>query len=81
MATLTVKLPDALQARLAEAVRRRGSNRSAWVRDAIEAALAEDRGTKKGSALDQAVDLAGCVTGPADLSHGKRHLRGFGRDG
>jgi Arc/MetJ-type ribon-helix-helix transcriptional regulator len=78
--TITVKLPESLARRLDAEARRRGSARSVFVREAIEAALRrqDGRGTN-GSVLSHCRDLAGCVDGPSDLSYAARHMRGFGR--
>jgi predicted transcriptional regulator len=77
--TLTLKLDDALCARVVGLAKQRGATQSAVVRDAITAYIEKRRGAPLGSALALAKDLAGCVTGPADLSTKKAHLRGFGR--
>ncbi len=79
MKTLSLKLEDALYARVLAAAKRQGTTQSAVVRDAILARLESHRDRALGSALDLAKDLAGCVTGPSDLSTNKAHLRGFGR--
>jgi|RhiMetdeSRZDD1v2_1073273.scaffolds.fasta_scaffold182533_4 predicted DNA-binding protein len=80
MRTVTIKLPEGLTTRLDNLVRRRATSRSAFVREAVEAALAQAGDGGKGSCLDLARDLAGSITGgPRDLSSGKRHLKGFGR--
>jgi predicted transcriptional regulator len=76
--TITFKLPDALAARLDGAARRRNRTRSELVREALERHL-DARTTAAGSCLDLARDLAGSVSGPADLSSSRRHLRGYGR--
>jgi len=76
---LTLKLDGSLYARVVALAKRRGTTQSAVVRDAIKAALDKHKRPYVGSALDLAKDLAGCVTGPADLSTKKTHLRGFGR--
>lgn len=79
MKTLSLKLDDALYARVLAVAKQRGATQSDVVRDAILALLEPTRGKLVGSALDLAKDLAGSVTGPADLSSNKAHLRGFGR--
>jgi hypothetical protein len=79
MKTLSVKVPDGLDARLTAAARRRKTNKSALVRKALEGALREPGKPKAGSALDLVRDLIGCVAGPADLSVNKAHLKTFGR--
>lgn len=75
---MTVKLPDALAARLRAAVHRRGRTQSELVREALELHL-DGHTPLPGSCLDLARDLAGSVSGPADLSSNRRHLRGYGR--
>jgi len=77
--TLTLKLDDSLYAKVVALAKRHGTTQSSVVREAITACLEAHRGTPVGSALELAKDLAGCVTGPADLSTNKAHLRGFGR--
>lgn len=79
MKTISIKLDDALYARVLAAAKQRGATQSDVVRDSILASLEPTRGKLAGSALDLAKDLAGCVTGPPDLSTNKAHLRGFGR--
>lgn len=76
--TITLKLPDALAARLHAVVRRRSRTQSEIVREALERHLAKDA-TDAGSCLALAGDLAGSLSGPADLSASPRHLRGYGR--
>ncbi len=79
MKTLSLKLPDSLFRKLASAARQRGESRSTLVRDAIETFITADNHAPKGSCLDLAKDLAGCVNGPADLSFNKTRLRGYGQ--
>lgn len=79
MKTLTLKVDDALCAKVGALAKQRGTTQSAVVRDAIKACIEKRRGAPLGSALALAKDLAGCVTGPADLSANKARLRGFGR--
>ncbi|OGL13639.1 MAG: hypothetical protein A3K12_07400 [Candidatus Rokubacteria bacterium RIFCSPLOWO2_12_FULL_71_19] len=77
--TLTVKLPARLEVQLAATAAHRGVSKSSVVRRALEAALARDRKPRARSFASVARDLAGCVSGPVDLSHHPRHLRGYGR--
>ncbi|HEV8143957.1 MAG TPA: CopG family transcriptional regulator [Methylomirabilota bacterium] len=79
MKTLSVKLPDGLDAKLTVAARQRKTTKSTVVRKALEAALQERGKPKRGSALDLARDLVGCVAGPGDLSVNKAYFRNFGR--
>ncbi len=78
MQTITVTLPTLLAERLSRAVVRRGSTRSAFVREAIEAHLAAEAGGTEGSCFDLACDLAGVVRGSSDLSSSRRRLKGYG---
>lgn len=79
MRAITVKLPESLAARLRATVRKRGSTRSAVVREALEAHLDQIVMRHGRSGLDVVRDLAGSVSGPPDLSTNRRHLRGYGR--
>ncbi len=79
MKTLSVKLPDGLDARLTAAARRRKTTKSSLVRKTLQEVLREQGQPKRGSALDLVRDLIGCVAGPADLSVNKAHLKTFGR--
>jgi Arc/MetJ-type ribon-helix-helix transcriptional regulator len=76
--TITLKLPDALAARLRAVVERRSRTQSEVVREALEQHLDGETATV-GSCLDLARDLAGSLSGPPDLSSSRRHLRGYGR--
>ena len=81
MKTLTVRLPDALAARLEVEARRRRLSKSDLVRERLEAG---DEGRRRRSrSLDAIADLIGSVDGlPEDLSERKRdYLRktGYGR--
>ena len=78
MKLLSLKVPDALDHRLAHVASCRKSSKSEVVREALNAFLAETGGDQAGSALTLAKDLAGCVTGPADLSVNPAHLKQFG---
>lgn len=79
MKLLSLKVPDALDHRLAHEASCRKSSKSEVVREALNAFLAEAGGGQAGSALTLAKDLAGCVTGPSDLSVNPAHLKQFGR--
>ena len=79
MKSLSLKLPDAFDAKLAAVARKRRASKSAVVREALEAYIAHGGKVIPGSALDLAKDLAGCLEGPGDLSYNKRYMRGFGR--
>ena len=79
MKTISMKLPEDLEHRLAAAARRRGEPRSAIVREALRLYLDSTGNAAEGSCLELVADLAGCVKGPGDLSHNAKHLRGYGK--
>lgn len=80
MKTLSLKLPDALAAKLAAAARKRQASKSVLVREALEAYLSNGGRAQPGSFLDLAGDLVGCVdSGVSDLAHNPKHMEGFGR--
>ena len=79
MKTLTLKLPESLLAKLTAAARERGENKSSLVREAIEIFIKGYNNAPRGSCLDLAKDLAGCVKGPVDLSFNKKRMRGYGQ--
>ena len=79
MKTLSLKLPESLLATLTFMARERGENRSALVREAIESFITGVNHAPKGSCLDLAKNLVGCVKGSVDLSFNKKHMRGYGQ--
>lgn len=77
MRVITVKVPETLANRLAVLVRKRGSSRSAIIREALESHIGA---SARGSSLDLARDLAGSIGAAApDLSSNRRHMRRYGR--
>jgi predicted transcriptional regulator len=78
MKTLSLKLPDEVDARISAIARQRRSNKSEVVRNALDAYLAKETTLQKGSALDLAGDLVGSLEGPGDLSHHDEHMHGYG---
>ena len=79
MKTMSVKVPDALDAQLEDVARRTGRSKSLVVRMALSEFLPQRGRSSRRSFLAQALDLAGSVTGPPDLSTNKRRLEGYGR--
>lgn len=80
MKTLTVKLPEALDAKLATAAETRGESKSSVVREAIASYVGAEQSTSLDlSCYDLSRDLAGSFDGPEDLSHNQAHLKGYGR--
>ena len=81
MNTLTIKLPDQLEVEIVAASQQEHISKSALVRRALEAYLAQRKSaTPAISALDKAGDLVGCFEGgPRDLASNPRHMAGFGK--
>jgi predicted transcriptional regulator len=73
---ISLKLPPALDRRLTDLAHRRRTTRSAIMREALETF---DAGVSPNSVAAAASDLAGCVSGPADLSTAPEHMVGYGR--
>ncbi|HEY7214718.1 MAG TPA: CopG family transcriptional regulator [Thermoanaerobaculia bacterium] len=80
MKTISLKLPDELEKKLAVRAERQGTTKSALIREAIEAHLSQEGGGgRKGSFLEAAGDLIGRLEGPGDLSYNKEYFKDFGR--
>ena len=80
MKTLSFKVPETLDRRLARAVKQRRVGKSLVVREALERYLDESLAEPQGTFLEMTRHLHGCVKdAPADLSSNARHLADFGR--
>ena len=79
MQTISLKLPDALLARLEEESRLRRTNKSALVRAALERELFPKMAGEKPSCYELARDLAGSIKGlPKDIATNRKYMEGFG---
>lgn len=78
MSTISLKIPEALDAQLDAAAQRLGESKSFVVREAIGKYLCSVP-KKKASFLELAGDAIGSVEGPGDLSTNKKYMRGFGK--
>jgi len=79
MKTVTVKLPDSLDAKVATLASHRGETKSEIIREALDALCANTESNAAVSCLDLAGNLAGSLEGPRDLSSHPRHLKGYGQ--
>ncbi len=79
MTTVSLKLPEGLHKRLVALARKLGKSKSEVVREALEAFLDRSGSAARGSCLDRAGELTGCLEGPKDLSHSPRHMKDYGR--
>ncbi len=75
MKTITVKLPEALDAWLSRRARELGQPKSDLVREALQRVRQGQGGT---SCHDLFADICGAIDGPKDLSTNPKHLAGFG---
>ncbi len=78
MKTVSLKMPEDLDAKLSEAARRTGRSKSLLVRMALSEFLPRRFRSTRRSFLSRAADLAGCIATTPDLSTNKRRMRGYG---
>jgi Arc/MetJ-type ribon-helix-helix transcriptional regulator len=79
MKTVSLRVPESLDRKLAAVARRRRICKSAVLREALEKYLNRRQAVHGRSFLERARDLVGCVKGaPADLSCNSKHVDGFG---
>jgi len=76
--TISLKLPDDIDARLDARSRDLGRTKSDITREALLRLLEEPR-SRGVSCLDLVQDIVGTVRGPADLASNRKRLRGYGR--
>lgn len=79
MRTISMKVADGIDQRLAAAAKAQRTTKSNVLRAAIRAYLNDDGKRQSGSCLDLAGDLVGSIEGPSDLSSNPRHMKGFGK--
>ena len=78
MKTISLKLPDDVDARLEARAKAIGKSKSALTREALAKYLDGQRRLGV-SCLDLVRDLVGRANEPGDLASNKKHLRGYGR--
>jgi hypothetical protein len=76
MPTVSVKMPKELHARLEAEATRRGTTKSAVLREAF---AQRQTVVPKGSLYERAKHLIGSVDGPGDLSTRSKIMEGYGR--
>jgi predicted DNA-binding protein len=75
MRTISLKLPDELDRRLARLAKRRQMTRSEIIRAALDAFDPETAESFTAAASD----LVGAIDGPRDLASSPRHMTGYGK--
>jgi hypothetical protein len=78
MVTVTMKLPEALAARLEQEAARQKTTKSALIRHCLEYVLVQSRSGKTRSFHDLARDKCGRFRGARDLATNPKYLQGFG---
>src|SRR5947209_6043479 len=81
MSTLTIRIPEKLEADLKKAARRAGKSPTRLAREALEHAVQTPPPSADGALTlhERLRDLCGSVTGaPRDLGSNKKHLEGYG---
>lgn len=79
MRTISLKLPDEIDAKLGARARQTGKTKSQVTREALSAFLDGGRRKSAVSCLDLVKDLVGIAQGPGDLASNKKHMRHYGR--
>ena len=79
MKTTTIKLPEALDARLSSLARKQGRSKSHIMRQAFEAFIEKQEKSARPSCHDLGKHLAGCLKGPEDLSTNPVHMEDYGK--
>ncbi len=80
MRTISLKVPEDMDARLLAAARRRRRTRSAYMREALNRTLSEEDRQSDTSLFERMRHLVGCAKGrPSDLSTNKKYLEDLGR--
>jgi predicted DNA-binding protein len=77
---ITVRVPDALTARLRARSRAKGTTESELVREALETYLGKAKETRSAYDLAEAAGIIGAARELSkDLSINPRHMKGFGK--
>ena len=76
--TISLKLPDDIDAKLERRARDRGTTKSEITREALSRYLVGEPAPGV-SCLDLVRDLVGTARGPGDLASNKKYLLGYGR--
>ena len=75
MKTISVKIPEELDLKLAAVAEKRRESKSAIIRSALDHLVKTSDAVTPNSCLDLAKDLMDTVEGPSDLSYNNRHLK------
>ena len=77
---ITIRVPDALTARLRTRSRAKGTTESELVREALETYLGQTKEDRSAYDLAEEAGIIGSArNAPKDLSTNPRHFKGFGK--
>lgn len=79
MKTLTLKIPEKLEAPLTMVAEKRGLNKSEIVCRALIESFSDTKVNRSGTFLDLAQDLAGTINGSKDPSSNKDYFDNYGK--
>jgi len=78
MTTISIKLPDELEAQVEAEAKRRQTSKSSVIRDCLKQSLSKRK--RFVSCADLAGDLIGSQPGPRDASTNKKYMEDFGSE-
>lgn len=78
MKTITLKMPEVLEAKLNSFAKSKGQSKSEIIRNALMLYISNENISLSGSFLDLSEDLAGSIDGPKNLSTNKSLFKGYG---
>lgn len=79
MKTVTLHLPDAVDAKLRALAKQRGKSKTALIRESLDTLLSQTNGPGDRSCHELARDLAGSLEGPGDLTVNPSYMEEYGR--
>lgn len=79
MKTISLKLPESLDAKLNRVAKQRDQTKSDVVREALEQFLNGERTSRMVTVAELASDLLGSAEGPSDLATNPKYMEGYGK--
>jgi Arc/MetJ-type ribon-helix-helix transcriptional regulator len=79
MKTISLKLPESLDAKLNRVAKQRDQTKSDVVREALEQFLNGERRSRIVTVAELAGDLLGSAEGPGDLATNPKYMEGYGK--
>jgi len=79
MKNISVRITEELDSSIMAISQKSGKSKSEVIREAIKMLCNARSGKNSFSCKDLCSDLSGVVQGPKDLSHNKKHMKGYGK--